>query len=851
MSIGTYGNITSLSNHQRHLPRPRIDMLLASAIEHPFVAVIAGAGCGKTQAVSMFLKSVDVRTVWFQLTKLDNLSIRFWDGFIGAVAMGNKEFSSRLQQLGFPESLSDFNQFLHLFTQEIYNGEQLVLVFDDYHRITDEPVIDFIENLINAKLENFCILISSRTELNFSPDTMTNNSIAVISMKDLLFSPSETEEYFKLQGLKISLENLDKIYTVTKGWPFALNLICVSVEKNNYIPNNPVAGALPAIFDLIDTALFSGYTPEMQNLLVRFSLFDDLPTDLIKEIAGNTLEATMEIIMANPFIYYNPHTCRYYFHNLFMKFLKQKQIYLTEQEIAGTYLQAADLCFNNKRKFDAYAYYDKCNRYDKILYLLEHNGPETYPKETADFLIKLIESFPENFVDENPAAHIMHAGLLLNNAMIGSAIKVLSEAEKKLKSLPLTEKNKIALGEIQVIFGQLAFPYNMHSVKEHFKKACEYLPNGSAYFYSGGPTVGTKNAFFLNHTSTGALKEMEEALFDTVPYAAKAMNGFWTGLDYLASAEAAYFTGDMDKAVKSAYQAIYRAREKTIPDILASGYFLLTRVAVARGRYKDAVTYRKESENYFNSLDNRQSFQYMIDVAQGWFYVMVGQTDKVADWITDDIQRNKTIAPYNCMGRDFLIKAYCFLKQKKYYELLALMNPQEEMVQQRNMMLILLDVQIFKACAYYHIGEESQAVTALQTAYNIAHENNLIMQFAEIGNDMRAVTTAVKHVKGHRIPSEWLDEIHAKASTYAKRLAFITAEYNAENKLSGYNDVLLSKREKEVLLNLCQGLTREEISESLCISSGTVKSVLNNIYNKLGAINGIDAVMKATKMKLI
>ena len=61
----------------------------------------------------------------------------------------------------------------------------------------------------------------------------------------------------------------------------------------------------------------------------------------------------------------------------------------------------------------------------------------------------------------------------------------------------------------------------------------------------------------------------------------------------------------------------------------------------------------------------------------------------------------------------------------------------------------------------------------------------------------------------------------------------------------------LSRREKDVLVGLCQGLTREEIAQTYNISTNTVKAMLPVIYDKLGATNNLDAVRIATSLELI
>lgn len=62
---------------------------------------------------------------------------------------------------------------------------------------------------------------------------------------------------------------------------------------------------------------------------------------------------------------------------------------------------------------------------------------------------------------------------------------------------------------------------------------------------------------------------------------------------------------------------------------------------------------------------------------------------------------------------------------------------------------------------------------------------------------------------------------------------------------------LLSKREKEILLNLEKGLTYKEIAELLNISPHTVHTHIKNIYEKLQAKDRQEALRKAIKTGII
>jgi DNA-binding NarL/FixJ family response regulator len=62
---------------------------------------------------------------------------------------------------------------------------------------------------------------------------------------------------------------------------------------------------------------------------------------------------------------------------------------------------------------------------------------------------------------------------------------------------------------------------------------------------------------------------------------------------------------------------------------------------------------------------------------------------------------------------------------------------------------------------------------------------------------------------------------------------------------------ILTEREKNVLSNLAQGLTNQEIAGKLHISVHTVKAHLEALYDKLAVTNRVQAAIKAVTLDLI
>ena len=59
----------------------------------------------------------------------------------------------------------------------------------------------------------------------------------------------------------------------------------------------------------------------------------------------------------------------------------------------------------------------------------------------------------------------------------------------------------------------------------------------------------------------------------------------------------------------------------------------------------------------------------------------------------------------------------------------------------------------------------------------------------------------------------------------------------------------LSKREREIMDLLAQGLTGEDVAERLVLSSETVRSHLKNLYRKLEVNSREEAVRAASKLR--
>lgn len=841
-------NEISLQTTENFLKRPAVEDLIKKAFNKPLITVIAGAGYGKTKTVLAALGEVECKSAWVQLSELDNHISRFWRRLAYALKLYNHSLFEDMLLLGYPETIAEFDQFLQLFARSLEITKQYILVFDDFHSIHSESILNFFEFFIDACIPQLSIVLISRTKPKLSlSDLLAKGVLARITENDLRFTEDEIEAYFHNQGIDLSKSVFSDIYSYTEGWIFAIYLVGLAIKKENIDNQNPVLAAKIDIFDLIEKEIFKAASKELQKFFIRASLLDGLPSSLLNELLYHDSTLITEMIQSNLLIGYDPFSDSYHFHNLFREFLLGKKSQLTDNEIFETHYAAAKWYKKNTRLTDALIYYKECGEYNEIIDIIITFTSHVL-QDTANLFIELINQMPEEIIRKRPVIRVARAKFMFNNNRIEESQRELLKIRSEYETLPKTEDNLAILGETYIILGLISIVNQDYEFIELFKTADKYLPNGSRLANKKFNIAEGLNVCSIKDPSSGELKRHQDALYAVVPYASRVMNGCGSGIDSLNAAESSLYTQDFKTAEKYAYEAIYKSRQYEQYDVEYMANFVLVRIFTAKGKYAEISNILTQMQNQSENLQASKCIS-LNDIIKSWFYMKIGKTDMVANWIKYEEETRKIFAPV-ILGREYLVRSDCLLTQERYYELLAFMEQTDKIYEARGILYARIQNKITKAIIHHYIGNFEESVDALCEAYMLSHPNNLIMQFVEYGNKMRTVLHSVRLNETCKIPKEWLDEIYTKSSTYAKHLSRIVTDYNAEHGTPNSKQVILSKRESEILTCLCQGLKRDEIAVSCYLSLSTVNSLIKNIYNKLGASNLADAIRIAKEQNL-
>jgi LuxR family maltose regulon positive regulatory protein len=830
----------SVDNKLVHLDRPRMDRLLSDALNSDLISVVAGAGYGKTEAVYSYLRRQDFFITWIQLSEYDNTPARFWDTFTKAISSINPIMAKNMADIGFPYDGALFGRYADAMTDALVVGRRYVLVFDDFHMISNPAILKFIGWGIDWHFPHMSRLFISREDpFRFITTHLQENTFTNLNEDDLRFTKAEMEEFFELQGTKLSPETAETIYADTDGWIFAINLVNMFYKKTNGRANHAVSAMKTNLSQLMDSEIFAEMKEDQKHFLIKMSLIDHLSPDLLSKLPDG-VRLLDDLNRSNSFIRYDAYLDAYRIHNILLDNLKEKQALLSEEEKRDTYEKAANWCIEKGYIIDAVSYFKQLGDYNRIVEIA-FDMPLLIPPGIASYLADALREAPQEDFDRNGTLNAVYGRLLLELGRLEEAAKFMNDTIKRTEKLPESDyKNRVLfglhnnLGYIGLITAPQSEQYNFarffEKADEYFKKS-NYVVKGAVSSINLSPYV-----IRVGDPNPGAPEQFIDELTMLIPFASHSMNGCMYGLDDLARCELTFFRGDFENSERFGYQALYKAREREQHEIENRALFLLLRINLAGGKYNEIKSLIAQVEAQPERSDYPKKY-IMKDLVTSWVYAQIGYADRMANWLKGD--SDETEVNYLRRGLEFFTHNKIHFAQKNYPRLLAALESQDTNSGIGVFLFGKTGLALYKAVCHYHLKDKTAAQRWFEEAYRLAVSNSLDMPFIELGNEMRTLASfALK--TGSEIPTGWLEMIRSKSTTYAKRIAYVHARFGEDEKIGAAVD--LTNREIEILEDLAQGLSRIEIATARDISINTVKTMLPHIFRKLGANNTIDAI---------
>jgi len=130
-----------------------------------------------------------------------------------------------------------------------------------------------------------------------------------------------------------------------------------------------------------------------------------------------------------------------------------------------------------------------------------------------------------------------------------------------------------------------------------------------------------------------------------------------------------------------------------------------------------------------------------------------------------------------------------------------------------------------------------------------------IIVLTTFNHDKKLFTALQEGAKGYLLKTDYfihlenaLTEVKQGGMLFSPEMAQLVLKYFRRKV---FKKIKLTKREKEVLQHLKEGLCKKEISGKMMISYGTVDSHVKSIYKKLNVNSNVQAAQVASKVEII
>ena len=846
------------------LERPRLHGLLEKAIAHYVTVVYAGEGCGKTFAVHSFLQSrpgKNESAFWVQLSERDNEPWHFWENFVREIGIFDPEAANKLLQIGFPEVTQQFNQLFPILSGNISNTPKHLFIFDDFNAIKDQRVTGFFDRILASQIPGLNFIIISRNEppLNLV-GLISKGRLSRLDDKDLLFSNQETADYFKLRDMPLSDNEIAAIHHDTEGWALGINLVLEELKKSGKKYTHSVFKQ--DLLKLLEDRIFTSVPTEFQNHLVKLSIFERWPLELLKRCASELPEKyrplscqIAEMEKLSSLVRYDRYLYGYYIHHVFIDYLIKKQKDIPKDQMRRMCGIASDWCLESGLKMDAALFCERAGDFAGIIRVLD-TFSLLIPKAAAAPLLEIIERLGANTNSKNEhllfLQNVSRGRLYMSLSQIPLARELFQKCIARFQALPSSPFNARILSEAWKYMGFLEIMSRRFTKSDIYISCFENADRyENLYPHKEGRTLISPISTYASQigcpANAGEFEDEINALATRIPNAAHFLGGILCGLKDLLRTELAYFRGNIGEAEQFAWQTVFKAREKGQCEIETRGLNYLNRIIICRGNAQELAEVLQQMENLL-SVPDYENANAVYDIATGWLFSQLGETDKVPLWLRSRKEDSEVYSVFR--NYEALVKAKYMFKDGQYAELLSVLNLDEINNGLGSYLFGALEVECLKAAAMYHLGDKKGAIASLKRAWQMAAPNSIIMPFIEYGEDMRGIAAAAL-AANCGIPRDWLEEVRDRAAAYGKSLYQIAEQYRNMEGESPKSEIYLSQTERETLAALAQGLTRNKIARQNNQSLGVVKTTISQIYRKLGAINRTDAIRIAISLGLL
>lgn len=895
-----------------HLPRPRPRLVprahlverLVQGVTGPLTLVSAPAGSGKTTLLVQWRTSTHTPVAWLWLEPEDNEPMRFLTYLIAALQMCAPHLGARARTLlTFPQPVDPAIVLAELFNDLLdWQGEDLVLVLDDYHVITGSSLHQILTQLIEHLPPSIHLILATRSDPPLPLARWRAGGVLTeLRMAELRFESAETMTFLEhVMHLHLSPEEISALQSRTEGWIAGLQLAALALQGKADMANALAAftGTHRFVFEYLSEEVLSRQPAAVQAFLLQTSILDRLSGSLCDAITGQEgSQAMLESLeRANLFVVALDETRGWYrYHQLFSDLLHSRLQETMSTALPDLHWRASLWYEEHGLILEAFQHAKHADDLERSIHLIEQHtyalafgGPAHATMSWLHAVLAFLLTLPDTCFQAHPRLCLSQVLLLLLTGQVLEALKRLEVAKQVALRIASGGVLQALLTEAAVFHAYIVFLQGdlgrsvalaeqvadqldeaPVDVRDTIRLIAAHRALASGDVRSLGEAQENRlisvrevrstmmsMKVFLQQTSLllqarllhlqGSFQQAAVVYTRMVqvpgdPQGVLIHPGSCFGLGELS-----YLRNDLDTAHRLLEQgrAALRGPLTLAGDAIARGYAALARLYQVRQQHDQALAIVDELEELATARHFVQEHLAAASACRALVELMEGHLAAAVAWAqasglsADDVLAYPREQAYLIFARVRLAQGRLDPAGPHLAEALRLLERLRVDAERSARASSLLDILVLQALAQFVAEPHGHRVLS-----TLEHALRLAVPEGVIR----------PFLDEGNLMAVLLRQAHARGIVSADIARLLSA--GGMQDMAAPSDVFppveaLTERERAVFQLLVRGLSNTEIAQELIVTVGTVKRHLNSIYGKLGVTSRAQAIARAQRLHL-
>ena len=273
------------------VPRPRLMARLDEGLARGLVLVCGPAGYGKTVLLADWAGRGGHLAGWLSLDAGDNDPARFWRHVVAALDRARPGTGERLAPLLGPPAPASFQGLVTALINELGElaADEVLLVLDDYHLISAQPVHESVAFLVEHRPAGMCVVLASRSDPPLPLARLrARGQLTEMRVAELRFTPAEAGELLQHAASALPDASVAALAARTEGWAAGLALAALSLRGHDDAAAFVAAftGSHRYVLDYLAGEVLEGQDEQLRTFLLETSVLGRLSGSLCDAVTG-------------------------------------------------------------------------------------------------------------------------------------------------------------------------------------------------------------------------------------------------------------------------------------------------------------------------------------------------------------------------------------------------------------------------------------------------------------------------------------------------------------------------------------------------------------------------------------